>query len=82
MYPSGTKQSLGGGPGCEASGSSKESASYSPTRGWLCIFSCALQYKVTGKFQRSKIPEKMCMFIFLAGQYFANFKSKQRVTDQ
>ena len=24
-------------------------------RGWLWIFSCALQYKVTGKCQRSKV---------------------------
>ena len=56
-----------------------------------CIFSCALQYKVTGKFQKvqnfefsSFLSEKVCMFIyiFLAGQYFANFESKQRVTGQ
>ena len=40
---------------------------------WLCIFSCALQYKVTGKAQRPKIfnsqvsyQKKMCMFYSLA----------------
>ena len=30
----------------------------------------------------SFLSEKICMFIFLDGQYFANFRSKQRVTDQ
>ena len=57
---------------------------------WMVMhFSCALQYKVTGKFQKVQnfeflnfLSEKMCMFIFLAGQFFANYKSKQRVTDQ
>ena len=42
------------------------------------FFSSALQHKVTEKFRKvqnsqfsSFLSEKMCMFIFLAGQYFA-----------
>ena len=98
MYPAGPGQSPGGVKGAKPLEAPKNLHPSVPRTGskidpkyadGYAFFDVHCSTESQENSRRSKIlnsqascQKKMCMVIFLAGRYFANFKSKQKVTDQ